>query len=156
VVESQPNATACEYEVVDRGGQVLSLDGMRGTCILLVLASHTVGSSKFPRFYFLGGLATIGLVVFFVHSELLITTALMREQERTGTISLKNFYIRRFLRIFPVTYLDITVVALLSFLGIIGLRPHDQIAFYAAWNHLRIGRSVTGSAADGRHPVDGF
>jgi peptidoglycan/LPS O-acetylase OafA/YrhL len=113
-------------------GRIPSLDGMRGFCILLVLASHTVGSSNFPRLYFLGGLAAIGLVVFFVLSGFLITTVLMREQGRTGTISLKNFYIRRFLRIFPVAYLYIGVIALLSFLGIIGLRPHD-LAFAVSY-----------------------
>jgi peptidoglycan/LPS O-acetylase OafA/YrhL len=113
-------------------GRIPSLDGMRGICILLVLASHTVGSSNFPRFYFLGGLAAIGLVVFFVLSGFLITTVLMREHGRTGTISLRNFYIRRFLRIFPVAYLYISVVALLSFLGIIGLRPHD-LAFAVSY-----------------------
>jgi peptidoglycan/LPS O-acetylase OafA/YrhL len=113
-------------------GRIPSLDGMRGTCILLVLASHTVGSSNFPRFNFVSGLAAIGLVVFFVLSGFLITTVLMREQGRTGAISLKNFYIRRFLRIFPVAYLYITVVALLSFLGIIGLRPHD-LAFAVSY-----------------------
>lgn len=106
-------------------GRIPSLDGMRGICILLVLVSHTVGSSNFTRFYFVGGLAAIGLVVFFVLSGFLITTVLMREQDRTGAISLKNFYIRRFLRIFPVAYFYIGVVALLSFAGIIGLRPHD-------------------------------
>jgi peptidoglycan/LPS O-acetylase OafA/YrhL len=121
-------------------GRIPSLDGMRGFCILLVLASHTVGSSNFPRFYFLGGLAAIGLVVFFVLSGFLITTVLMREQARTGTISLKNFYIRRFLRIFPVAYLYIGVIALLSFLGIIGLRPHDlafAISYLMDFHHDR-------------------
>jgi peptidoglycan/LPS O-acetylase OafA/YrhL len=105
---------------------------MRGVCILLVLFSHTVGSSNFPKFYFLGGLAAVGLIVFFVLSGFLITTVLMREQDRTGTISLKNFYIRRFLRIFPVAYLYIAVIALLSFLGVIGLRPHD-LAFAVSY-----------------------
>jgi peptidoglycan/LPS O-acetylase OafA/YrhL len=121
-------------------GRIPSLDGMRGICILLVLGSHTVGSSNFPKFYFLGGLAAIGLVVFFVLSGFLITTVLMREQGRSGTISLKNFYIRRFLRIFPVAYLYIAVIALLSFLGIIGLRPHDlgfAVSYLMDFHHDR-------------------
>ena len=98
---------------------------MRGVCILLVLAAHVAGASGFARFYFLGRLASIGLLVFFVLSGFLITTVLMREHCRDGVISLRNFYIRRFLRIFPVAYLYITVIAVLSFLGILGLRPHD-------------------------------
>lgn len=113
-------------------GRIPSLDGMRGICILLILASHTVGSSNFQRLYFVGDLAALGLVVFFVLSGFLITTVLMREQSRSGSISLKNFYIRRFLRIFPVAYLYMTVVGVLSFLGIIGLRPHD-LAFAVSY-----------------------
>jgi peptidoglycan/LPS O-acetylase OafA/YrhL len=113
-------------------GRIPSLDGIRGVCILLVVASHTVGSSNFRALYFLGGVAAVGLVVFFVLSGFLITTVLKREHLRTGTISLKNFYIRRFLRIFPVAYSYIGVVAVLSFLGIIGLRPHD-LAFAVSY-----------------------
>jgi peptidoglycan/LPS O-acetylase OafA/YrhL len=51
-----------------------SLDGMRGACVLLVLFSHTVGSSHFPSLYVLGELAAIGVIVFFVLSGFLITT----------------------------------------------------------------------------------
>jgi peptidoglycan/LPS O-acetylase OafA/YrhL len=106
---------------------------------LLVLFAHVAGASNFPNVY-LSGLAAVGLVVFFVLSGFLITTVLMREQSRTGRISLKNFYIRRFLRIFPVAYLYIAVIALLSFLGVIGLRPHDltfAVSYLMDFHHDR-------------------
>jgi peptidoglycan/LPS O-acetylase OafA/YrhL len=45
--------------------------------------------------------------LFFVISGFLITTLLVREKGRTGRISLKNFYIRRTLRIFPAYYLTL-------------------------------------------------
>jgi peptidoglycan/LPS O-acetylase OafA/YrhL len=121
-------------------GRIPSLDGMRGICILLVLAAHTVGASSVTSLYFLGRLASIGLVVFFVLSGFLITTVLMREQSQSGSISLKNFYIRRFLRIFPVAYLYIAVIALLSFLGLLGLRPHDltfAVSYLMDFHHDR-------------------
>lgn len=122
------------------GGRIPSLDGMRGVCILLVLAAHTAGAGSFTSLYFLGRLASIGLAVFFVLSGFLITTVLMREQSRIGTISLKNFYIRRFLRIFPVVYVYIAVIALLSFLGVIGLRPNDltfAVSYLMDFHHDR-------------------
>ncbi len=121
-------------------GRIPSLDGMRGVCILLVLASHTVGSSNFRKLYFVGGLAAVALIVFFVLSGFLITTVLMREHYRNGTISLKNFYIRRFLRIFPVAYLYIAIIGVLSFLGVIGLRPHDltfAVSYLMDFHHDR-------------------
>jgi peptidoglycan/LPS O-acetylase OafA/YrhL len=45
-----------------------------------------------------------GVTAFFVLSGFLITSLLMREYERTGRISLQNFYLRRTLRIFPAYY----------------------------------------------------
>jgi peptidoglycan/LPS O-acetylase OafA/YrhL len=42
--------------------------------------------------------------VFFVLSGFLITTLLVREQQRDGTFSFRSFYIRRFLRLMPVYY----------------------------------------------------
>src|SRR6185437_10445893 len=43
----------------------------------------------------------------------LITSILKREQEKTGTINLKQFYIRRAYRILPAAYLYLGVVTVL-------------------------------------------
>jgi hypothetical protein len=42
-----------------------------------------------------------GVNVFFIISGFLITSLLLDEENLTGSISIKNFYIRRVLRIFP-------------------------------------------------------
>ena len=47
----------------------------------------------------------IGVDIFFVLSGFLITALLWQEYERFGRISLKNFYIRRFLRLTPALVL---------------------------------------------------
>jgi peptidoglycan/LPS O-acetylase OafA/YrhL len=52
----------------------------------------------------LAGRGFLGVDLFFVISGFLIVTLLLRERENTGTISLKGFYGRRLLRIFPVFY----------------------------------------------------
>ena len=52
----------------------------------------------------------LGVEFFFVISGFLITTLLLKERVNTQTISLKNFYIRRFFRIMPVAYLYLTLV----------------------------------------------
>ena len=43
-----------------------------------------------------------GMLVFFLLSSYLITELLLRERERTGTVHLKAFYMRRILRIWPL------------------------------------------------------
>ncbi|GAB3342707.1 acyltransferase [Larkinella ripae] len=47
----------------------------------------------------------LGVVLFFVLSGFLITYLLMQERAITGTISIRHFYLRRVLRIWPLYYL---------------------------------------------------
>ena len=78
-----------------------SLDGLRCISILAVIWHHTGGHSfDFP----LAGRGYHGVTLFFAISGFLITTLLLREKEKKGTIDLKKFYIRRSLRIFPLYY----------------------------------------------------
>ncbi len=56
--------------------------------------------------------------VFFFLSGYLITSLLSNEARKTGTISLKNFYLRRVLRIFPPCYLTVIIVTTLAAMGI--------------------------------------
>ncbi len=51
----------------------------------------------------------LGVVFFFVLSGFLITYLLFKEREVTGSISIKSFYIRRFLRIWPLYYLVVII-----------------------------------------------
>ena len=76
-----------------RLGHRPELDGLRGVAILLVLLHHAgIPSVR-------GG--HIGVDIFFVLSGFLITALLWQEYEKYGRISLKNFYIRRLLRLTP-------------------------------------------------------
>ena len=69
------------------------LDGLRGTAILSVMAYH----AQTP--FFRGGF--IGVDIFFVLSGFLISSLLVSEFDRCNAVSLKNFYMRRLLRLAP-------------------------------------------------------
>ncbi len=74
-------------------GYIPGLDGVRALAVLLVMAAHFGLSRVVP-----GG---FGVTAFFFLSGFLITRLLIAESEASGRIHLKNFYLRRFARLYP-------------------------------------------------------
>jgi len=108
--------------------RLASLDGLRAISIAFVLLGHLQGTSGFPELAFahwLAGLAHLGVAVFFVISGFLITTLLRTERACTGAVSLKRFYVRRALRIFPAFYTFLVVMMLASAAGLLTLGAAD-------------------------------
>ncbi len=89
-----------------------SLDGLRCLCIVMVLWHHSPlflpDNGTLPQILLRG---FTGVDFFFVLSGYLITTLLLREEEREGRFSIAGFYRRRLLRIVPVYFLLVTLVA---------------------------------------------
>ena len=86
------------------------LDGLRGLAIALVVISH---ANVLPM-----PLGMAGVTAFFVLSGYIITTQLLREER----IDLRNFYLRRALRLFPALLLLVSFVVAG---GLIGLWPDE-------------------------------
>jgi peptidoglycan/LPS O-acetylase OafA/YrhL len=112
-----------------------SLDGLRAISILAVVWHHTHGALVgWP----IAGRGFLGVDLFFVISGFLIVTLLLRERRRTGTTSIRKFYLRRFLRIFPPYYLTLAFVAAVAFLkpgsGSALLRRELPYAFFYVAN----------------------
>jgi peptidoglycan/LPS O-acetylase OafA/YrhL len=90
------------------------LDGLRAFAVLSVFVSHFIGGGL--GYFSALEWGRFGVIHFFVLSGFLITSILLKNREKSAeeqpvkrTI-LKNFYIRRFLRIFPIYYLTIIVL----------------------------------------------
>jgi peptidoglycan/LPS O-acetylase OafA/YrhL len=77
------------------------IEGMRAIAVTLVVLSHA-GLSGLAGGY-------VGVDVFFVISGFLITTLLLGELKRTGTVSLARFYARRATRLLPASTLVLLV-----------------------------------------------
>lgn len=92
-----------------------SLDGLRCLSILAVIWHHC-GWNQAPDGWAVLSTGYLGVDLFFVISGFLITTLLLREREETGRISLRDFYIRRTLRIFPLYYTVIGLYVVTVFL----------------------------------------
>jgi len=102
--------------------KIPSLDGIRALSFGLVFAGHAGLNNVVPTVF--------GVTVFFFLSGYLITTLLRLEFEKAGGISLKNFYLRRVLRILPPFYL-VFGLALVGW-GIGLLPPPEQPASVTA------------------------
>jgi peptidoglycan/LPS O-acetylase OafA/YrhL len=76
-----------------------ALDGIRAIAVFLVVFYHLSNERPLPVFP-----GPLGVLGFFVLSGFLITWLLLKEKEKSGSISLKGFYRRRLLRIFPAFY----------------------------------------------------
>lgn len=87
---------------------IIQLDGLRALAISAVIFGHyTAFLSYLQKFdHFLGA---FGVTLFFVLSGFLIIQILIdnKESEQANSFILRQFYIRRFLRIFPLYYLAI-------------------------------------------------
>lgn len=93
-------------------GYIPGLDGLRAVAVLIVMVAHLGFEHILP-----GG---FGVTVFFFISGFLITRLLLAESEKSG-IGLKNFYMRRFVRLYPaLLFMLFGTVAIYGLAGIGG------------------------------------
>jgi peptidoglycan/LPS O-acetylase OafA/YrhL len=92
------------------------LDALRAFSVMAVIWTHvTTGHSI--RLLTLG---YRGVELFFAISGFLVTTLLLREYRRNGRISIREFYMRRTLRIFPLYYAVLALYCALVFVAFRG------------------------------------
>ena len=107
-----------------------NLNAIRFIAALLVIIFHTEKFKLFLNVPDYSGnrvvsiIGSLGVVLFFVLSGFLISFLLFKEQEITKTISIKDFYIRRILRIWPLYFLIIIlalfIIPFINFFTITG------------------------------------
>ena len=113
-----------------------SLNGLRALCIIMVIFYHfdmhhflpDHGVFKIASLAFFNG--PLGVNIFFAISGFLITTLLLKEEADMGFISLRGFYYRRIIRIFPAYYFLLLVYIILSIFGYFTLSSIDWISSF--------------------------
>jgi peptidoglycan/LPS O-acetylase OafA/YrhL len=130
-----PSPTSLSAEAVSRSpaavtSRLQSLDGWRAVSILMVLGCHAAFVAGFPfsrsPVYNLVFDGNLGVRFFFVISGFLITWLMILERDKNGSVSLREFYIRRCLRILPIYVVFLSVLAVLEVTGVAKQSP-------AAW-----------------------
>ena len=97
-----------------------NLNGLRFIAAFLVMIHHIEQIKSISNldnywhvFPFIEIIGKLGVVLFFVLSGFLITYLLLAEEKSFATISVKKFYLRRVLRIWPLYYLIIILAVLI-------------------------------------------
>lgn len=98
-----------------------SLDGLRGIAVLLVLLSHSSNMGlMFLPFLNFSGMGKIGVYLFFVLSAYLLDRqiALAFINQRSSKKFWLNYFLRRFLRIYPLFLISVILTSILFSLGL--------------------------------------
>lgn len=122
-----------------------SLDGLRTFSFGIVFLAHAGLGYIVP-----GG---FGVTVFFFLSGFLITTLMRLEWSETQHVSLKNFYIRRALRILPPFYLVLAIATLLTATGVLRGQLQAQAVAAQALHYANFW--IVGHGSDGFAPGTG-
>lgn len=105
------------------------LDGWRGVSIAFVLAGHLLPMG--PKSWQMNAaIATSGMALFFILSGFLITNMLLHDQ------NIKNFLIKRLMRIIPLAWLGMLITLLLNASNTKTFFPH--LLFYANWEPIAL------------------
>lgn len=101
-------------------GHIPAFDGFRGVFVLLVVFYHAQVTPFFSG---------MPLVIdwFFVSSGFLITSLMLDERNKRNSISLRNFYTRRILRLFPAMYAFLAAFSALAILATVLVRDSSDL-----------------------------
>ncbi len=113
--------------------------------ITLVIAGHLLeyhSASAEARALALS-MAQVGVLLFFVLSEFLITGVLYRERSVTGSVDFKQFYLRRILRLAPALLVFLCSVIVLMRLGVITDVPKKELLECVLYARNIVGRSLS-------------
>jgi len=94
--------------------------------------NHLLGGFV-PMLYAFQGACNFSLGLFFCLSAFLICELLVRERERTGEVLIKQFYIRRILRIWPLYYFVLGLGAIVPFLPFDHGSSHAGLGWFAVF-----------------------
>lgn len=123
-----------------------SLNGLRAISIALVILHHLgkttdifkgISTHKWlmPLVRFIQD-GQLGVNIFFVISGFLITSLLLKEEERTHAVSVKQFFLKRVLRIFPAYYFMLFVYLVLNAIGLIHVSGASFLTAFTFTKHF--------------------
>ena len=127
-----------------------NLDLLRAMAVLFVLICHTVVTlgtepKGLPYIGHLAGFGTFGVLIFFVHTSLVLMLSLERMERPDGSVPVGEFYIRRIFRIYPlamatvlltvvIKFSSLSTLDLISNLGLFMNFTESKMAIFPLWS----------------------
>jgi peptidoglycan/LPS O-acetylase OafA/YrhL len=115
------------------------LNALRFFAASFVIMGHTEQVKQWmgmdARIGVLNRLSGLSVTFFFVLSGFLITSLLLQEKRNTGTINVRNFYIRRILRIWPL-YFAVVIIAYMVMPWLPGFSLSDNSVYRDAPDNI--------------------
>jgi peptidoglycan/LPS O-acetylase OafA/YrhL len=118
-------------KMLSKEHRIRGFDALRAFAVTLVILSHVgiIAAAQSPlwKSFFSVFNANYGVKTFFVLSGFLITTLLAQEFDRSGSVNVPGFMLRRVFRILPLYFLVIAIVSVLAYLGMAENKPTARI-----------------------------
>ncbi|AWA30366.1 hypothetical protein HYN48_09845 [Flavobacterium magnum] len=115
-----------------------NLNGLRFIAAMMVIVFHIEGYKAMLGFENAASVPAVsvagplGVVLFFVLSGFLITYLLLAEEKSASQINIRNFYLRRILRIWPLYFLILILAfAVLPHISIFTLPGYNKTVIYS-------------------------
>lgn len=113
--------------------EIKGIDGLRALAILMVIMAHLVdvNSGSLSNFFVEAlDLGKEGVTLFFSISGFIISFLLIKEKQKSGTISFNNFITRRTLKIIPVLYIFLIFLVALNMFGMVHISPDNFLSSF--------------------------
>jgi len=104
------------------------LDGLRFLAFLLVFIHNAPASLPSPFFEIIHAYGWFGVDLFLCLSGYLLIRLLINEYERDGSFKIRNFYIRRILRIWPLYFIFVLLATAIT-IRLSGWSPYTALRF---------------------------
>ncbi len=117
----------------------VNLDFLRAYAVLLVSGGHLwhfFGNHFLFGKLEMSGLGILGVMMFFVHTSLVLMFSMERMQrENGGLLPIRSFFIRRFLRIYPLSIFMVIITQIFA-LPLAELSNYQVHSFDLSWDRF--------------------
>ncbi|WP_135556444.1 acyltransferase family protein [Paenibacillus cymbidii] len=113
------------YLYLTNSSKYPGVDLLRAIAVCLVISYHF---GLYRITYYIQKIGWVGVDLFFVLSGFLIGGMLIQEYEKNNSINFKEFYKRRFLRIYPI-YISVTIITIMGHLFVTKTYNFELVTF---------------------------